>query len=389
MLNATKDTNYYQQLAEKLLNGTISPKEEMVFFDWYNSQQDTPIEIPILFAKSSEALKQRIWQNIKQQQTPKKTPLALLSFLTVKNVAAATIVTILGVTTIYLLKKNPSTKPVATTVNEKPKPILPGGNKATLTLANGEVVALDDANNGQISSQGNVVVVKLKSGLLSYQQVGTSAQMPVAAINVLSTPRGGQYQVELPDGSKVWLNSYSSLKYPTFFSGKERVVELNGEGYFEVAKNKDMPFKVKVNNMEVAVLGTHFNIMAYNNESSINTTLLEGLVKISTPKGGRTIKPGEQAKLATSGTLSVVNAEIEEAMAWKNGFFQFNSADMQTVIRQINRWYDVDIVYNGDVDAHFTGTISRSVEADKVLKKLQLTGAFKYEIRNKQVFITK
>lgn len=392
MPNAIHDTKYYELLAEKLLNGTILPDEETILFNWYNSNQDAPIEVPTSFAQNSQELKQRIWRNIQKQRTDKRRGIIFMSLFKLRNIAAAIVFLIIGASVIYLSQNKQPEKVVAASINNtsKPKLILPGGNKATLTLANGEVVSLDDANNGKISSQGNSDVVKLKSGLLAYQQANQANQaIAVASINILSTPRGGQYQVELPDGSKVWLNSYSSLKYPTFFSGKERVVELTGEGYFEVAKNKNMPFKIKVNNMEVAVLGTHFNIMAYSNESTVNTTLLEGSVKVTTPTSSKTITPGEQAKLSANGALNVVNADLEETVAWKNGFFQFSSADMQTVIRQINRWYDVDIIYNGNIDAHFTGTISRSVEADKVLKKLQLTGAFKFEIKNKQVFITK
>lgn len=321
MPTTTNNTNYYEALAEKFLNGTVTPDEEAILFSWYNSQQDAPVEIPVAFAKNSLLLKKRIWQKIEQQKIGRKTSV-LLSFLSVRNIAAAILLTLVGATIIYLLQNNlPAESSVA--INNLPKPtqILPGSNKATLTLANGEIVALDDANNGKISSQGNSNVVKLKSGLLAYQQSSTTVSEPVAAINILSTPRGGQYQVELPDGSKVWLNAASSLKYPTFFSGKERIVELTGEAYFEVAKNKNMPFKVKVNNMEVAVLGTHFNIMAYNNENTVNTTLLEGSVKVITPTSSKTNVPGEQAKLSTNGALNIVDADLEATIAWKNGFF--------------------------------------------------------------------
>ncbi len=389
MSTATNNTNHYEAIAEKFLNGTITPDEETILFNWYNSQQDAPVEIPVAFAKNSHLLKKRIWQKIEQQKTGRKTSV-LLSFLSVRNVAAAILLTLIGATTFYLLQNNsPAESSVA--INNLPKSteILPGGNKATLTLANGEIVTLDDANNGKISSQGNSNVVKLKSGLLAYQQSVTSVPEPIAAINILSTPKGGQYQVKLPDGTMVWLNASSSLKYPTFFSGKERVVELTGEGYFEVAKNKDMPFKVKVKDMEVAVLGTHFNVMAYTDESTVNTTLLEGSVKIHTPQVSKIITPGEQAQLSANGKMSITNADLEETVAWKNGYFQFASANMQTVIRQVKRWYDADIIYSGNIEEHFTGTISRSVDAEKVLKKLQLTGAFKFEIKNKQIFITK
>lgn len=384
------DDKKYYELAEKIINGTSTSEEQADFFNWYNQGNDLPVSIPETYAKDLETLQQKIWLGIQIKRiTPKKST-GILSFVTFKKVAAAVIFLVIGSTTYFLLSEKKSSPVAFNTFNQhQAKAILPGGNKAILTLADGSTVILDSANNGSISNEGNSKVIKIKSGLLVYQQNTTDAANAVPVVNMLSTPRGGQYQVELSDGSKVWLNASSSLKYPTFFTGKERIVELVGEGYFEVAKNATMPFKVKVKNMEVAVLGTHFNVSAYGDENSINTTLLEGSVMVNTPNTTKKIIPGQQAQLYANGKVAVVDADIEEAVAWKNGFFQFNSADMPTVIRQINRWYDVDIVYKNNVDAHFTGAISRSIDVEKVLKKLQLTGAFNFKINDKQVFITK
>lgn len=391
MPNANQNIKYYE-LAEKWLNATITPEEEKIFFNWYNQGQEAPLTIPENFAKDNNALKQKIWLTIEKKRNVPNQSIAVLRYITFKRVAAAIIFLLIGSATFYLFGLKKTNTLAAENVIEKQNnnSILPGGNKAILTLADGKIITLDDASNGKITHQGNANIIKLKSGLLAYEQIDKAniANTP-ATINVLSTPRGGQYQVELPDGSKVWLNASSSLTYPTFFSGKERVVELSGEAYFEVAKNKDMPFKVKVNSMEVSVLGTHFNVMAYSDENVIKTTLLEGSVKVIASNISKLIVPGQQTQLTTNGKLTVSDADVDEAVAWKNGFFQFNSADMQTVIRQINRWYDVDVVYAGNIDEHFTGTISRSVEASQVLKKLQLTGAFKFEVKNKKVFITK
>jgi hypothetical protein len=305
------------------------------------------------------------------------------------RVAAAILIFCISIAVFKYVNKGSisSTQIASNSATTNEKRFLPGGNKAVLTLANGKTITLDDAKNGKLTSEGNTEIIKLQSGSLAYQKSNNLGA--VAVINTLSTPRGGQYQVELPDGTKVWLNASSSLKYPTFFSGNERIVELSGEAYFEVAKNKDMPFKVKANSMEVNVLGTHFNVMAYNDENIIKTTLLEGSVKVLASNTSKLIIPGQQAQLTTSGKLTVSDADVDEAVAWKNGFFQFTSVDIHTVVKQISRWYDVDIDYDKSISEHFTGTIARNVEANEVFKMLKSTGTIKVEVKNKQVFITK
>ena len=388
MPNFDEEKKFYV-LAEKWLNSTITPEEKIVFFDWYNKYQDSPLTITETVAKDADALKLKLWQAIQSKRNLSNKK-GIISYLNTRRIAAAVILLVASASIYFLLNTtNTNTSLVSLSANKiKTTPILPGGNKATLTLANGKVITLDDAANGTISTQTNTKIIKLKSGLLSYQ-TNNSGSTAVASINVLTTPKGGQYQVVLPDGTSVWLNAASTLKYPTFFSANERTVELSGEAYFEVTKNKDVPFKVKVNDMEVNVLGTHFNVMAYNDENVIKTTLLEGSVKVSTSNISKLIVPGQQVQLATSGKFTVSDADVDEAVAWKNGFFQFNSADMQTIIKQLSRWYDVDIVCDKKIDEHFTGTISRNVEADKVFKMLQSTGAIKIDVKNKQVLITK
>ena len=193
----------------------------------------------------------------------------------------------------------------------------------------------------------------------------------------------------LADGSKVWLNAASSLRFPAAFTGKERKVELMGEGYFEVAKNASMPFKVEVNGMEVEVLGTHFNINSYNDEPAIRTTLLEGSVKINKNNTTSLLKPGQQAEVNSAGEVRIINdAGIDEAVAWKNGKFQFDRADIYAVMRQIARWYDVDIEYKGAaIRSHFGGTISRNVNLSQVLNMLHLTGEVKCEVNGKKIMV--
>jgi ferric-dicitrate binding protein FerR (iron transport regulator) len=207
-------------------------------------------------------------------------------------------------------------------------------------------------------------------------------------MNTIQTPRGGQYQVILPDGTKVWLNAASSLTYPTAFTGGDRAVQLRGEAYFEVAGNKEKPFKVMVGNMQVNVLGTHFNVMAYEDENAIQTTLLEGAVQVTNGGVSHLLKPGQEGRLdRSSDAFRLLDVDADEAVAWKNGVFQFGGISIETVMRQIVRWYDVDVEYQGRTNEHFRGTISRSANASEVFKMLELTGAVHFTIDGKKVIV--
>jgi len=260
--------------------------------------------------------------------------------------------------------------------------LLPGSNKAVLTLADGSKVILDDAKRGKIASQQNVVITKDQSGELVYQATETSQTEDLPPVeknvmNTLSTPRGGQYQIVLPDGTRVWLNSASSLKYPTTFAGNDRRVELNGEAYFEVSKDPSKPFYVKTATQTVTVLGTHFNINSYADEIAAKTTLLEGSVRITGNINGATakLKPGEQAVNTINAIDVKENADIDEAVAWKNGKFLFRNTDLHTIMRQLSRWYDVDVEYQGNVaQKHYRGRISRNVPVSEIFQILKTSG---------------
>jgi ferric-dicitrate binding protein FerR (iron transport regulator) len=260
----------------------------------------------------------------------------------------------------------------------------PGGNKATLTMADGQQIILDKAKKGLLSQQGNIKIIKLEEGQVTYTGVGTEV-----LLNTITTPKGGQYQIVLADGSKVLLNAASSLQFPAFFTGKERNVVLRGEGYFEVAKNTEMPFHVQVNEVRVEVLGTHFNVNAYEEEETIRTTLLEGSVKLIKNSHSKIIKPGQQAVLRQDQEdISITDIGVDDVVAWKNGKFQFDEgADIPTVMRQIARWYDVDIEDQGKITGHLGGTISRNVNASQVFKMLEMTGSVKFLITGKKVIV--
>jgi transmembrane sensor len=249
--------------------------------------------------------------------------------------------------------------------------ILPGRNTATLVLSNGRQILLDSAAAGSLAMDGNARLTKPDSMSLSYQALAGVAT-PAVAYNTLTTPRSGQYQLTLADGSRVWLNNISSLHFPTAFVGKERIVELSGEGYFEVANVPSKPFIVKVGGESVEVLGTNFNIMAYSEEGGTQTTLLTGAVRVRLGNNSVQLKPDEQARVNANGSLSIsrdVNAE--DVVSWKNGFFYFGRASFAAVMRQISRWYNIDVVYEGKVpELEFGGKIDRSLTLEELLQYL-------------------
>ena len=300
---------------------------------------------------------------------------------------AASVIGLLLLSAFLLYNRNTSRGTINAELNEHrfKNDVLPGSDKATLTLADGSTVVLDDAQNGTLAQQGGSTVIKL-GGKLMYDPANKISKEIV--YNTISTPNGGQYQLELPDGSLVWLNATSSIHFPTSFVGKERRVEITGEAYFEVAKNRDMPFIVAVNGAEVQVLGTHFNVNAYSDEDNVKTTLLEGSVKFVSGANTNMLKPGQQSQLTTNGLIKVVsNVDVDEVVAWKNGMFDFESAGIETVMRQLSRWYDVEIEYKGKTDDLFIAEMRRNIKLSDALKALELTGKVKFEIQGKKIIV--
>ncbi len=268
------------------------------------------------------------------------------------------------------------------------KGIIPGTNKATLRLANGTTISLDDAGKGQIAEQAGVKISKAADGQIVYQADVTGQEQAVQ--NTVSTPKGGQYRIILPDGTNVWLNAASSITYPTVFKGAERLVTLNGEGYFEVTKNKAMPFRVKSAIQTIEVLGTHFNINAYSDEAQVKTTLLEGSVKVISATRSTLITPGEQAAISRTGNgvIGKQRVNVDKEVAWKNGVFSFADEDIRAVMRQVSRWYNIDVVYEGDIpDEKFFGEISRSSNLGDVFRILELNN-MKFAMEGKTVKVS-
>ena len=311
-----------------------------------------------------------------------------------KLAAAAVIVLGLSMAVYYFIIQSGKTseQPVVTAQfkNEIPAPT---GAHTILKLANGSEIILDSVQNGKLAEQGNAHISKTAGDEVIYSSSKKSSTEVL--YNTLATSNGGNRSILLDDGTRVWLNALSTLKYPVVFTGNERVVELTGEAYFEVAPGRlrsgqKRPFNVKIaNGSQVEVLGTHFNIMAYGNETEVKTTLLEGKVKVTAGSGTQVLAPGQQAIVNEKEAVSVINANTEEAIAWKNNLFWFENTDMQTVMRQISRWYDVDFVFVDKVDKHITGTLPKNVGISTLLKVMEESGGIHFTINGKNISVSK
>lgn len=302
-------------------------------------------------------------------------------------VAAAAILIVFGAGLyFYIDKNNPSVPVYANDIASK------GKNAATLTLANGEKIELSEARIGKLADQAGIQISKTKDGQLLYE-VKEQVNAKANTWNTLSTAKGETYMVRLPDGTKVWLNTASSLKYPASFAKlKKRDVELSGEAYFEVAKDPLQPFVVKTATQNVEVLGTHFNINSYTDENGTKTTLLEGAVKVSLRDGilSRVIKPGEEV-LNIQQQLQVRPANLKDAVAWKSGYFRFNNENLESIMRQVSRWYDVDVVYAGNrnelAELTFWGIVSKEKNVSEVLKMIERAEKVKFSITGRTITV--
>lgn len=354
-------------LLEKYKSGTLKPIERQLLEQWY-AQLASQAELHLGDDELDKNLNE-IWYNINKASQQKNKGTWVLW----KRMAIAGVIFLVAGAAIYFYRLNSAAQKQIQ--QQLAANIKPGSNKAILTLSNGQIISLDDVANAKLTEQNGITITKTKDGQLIYSSNGTGGA--ALQFNTITTPKGGQYQVHLSDGSKVWLNAESSLKYPTSFTGNERKVTLTGEAYFEVAKavkKNNRPFVVNVADQTVTVLGTHFNINAYKNEYVSKTTLLEGSVRVSCLRKdyGKTVvlRPGEQSNVDRNGlNVSLVNAE--DAIAWKNGMFLFKDADINTVMKSIARWYDVEVKYEGLMpNRQFSGEIHRNLNLSQVLEIL-------------------
>ncbi|MBX3252753.1 MAG: FecR family protein [Chitinophagaceae bacterium] len=311
---------------------------------------------------------------------PRRKPIYL-------KIAAAIVVMLAAYTAFYFLK--PASASRSTVITAPQDDVLPGGNKATLVLSDGQQVELNNLQVGGIAEDKGVVIKKPADGQLAYY---TSHNSKPSGLNTVKTPKGGQYQVILPDGSKVWLNAASSITYPAVFNALERRVTLTGEGYFEIVammkNNKKVPFIVESGKQKIEVLGTRFNVNAYDDETGIKTTLIEGKVKVVTENETVILKPSQEFNLRSEG-ISTKKVDVEPVIDWKNGDFIFADEDIKSIMRKIGRWYNVELVYESEIpNENLSGQISRSRNLSEVLRMLELSGDTKFRIENSTIYIS-
>ncbi|MCX2575091.1 FecR family protein [Pedobacter sandarakinus] len=366
----------YLKLYEKYLNGDCTPEEIAALQNYTDDfhleapQDIAPEKAELMFARLKVAIADKAHANTRKRNIFWKVSVA------------ATVMLAFFAGLVYVIQHQQPE--LVSTQTEKIAPILPGTNKAVLTLGDGSKIVLSNAENGQIAFENGTQVRKDSDGVLSYQvEENVNDEL---VYNTVSIPRGGQYCLQLPDGSKVWLNAETSLKFPNRFAGNKREVELDGEGYFEIAKNKEKPFFVKANGVSVKVLGTHFNVMAYKDEPIVRTTLVEGRVMLSAAGQSVYLSPGQQGQLGKNG-LTVSEADVSGDLGWKNGYFVFNEESLATIMHKISRWYNVDVNLQTNSKLTYTGSVSKFKNIEEVLKVLTLTGTVKFKIEGRRVIV--
>lgn len=369
-----------KSLIEQYNKGTLSEEERAMLESWYINE----IKANKDYDGLEENLK-KIDQNLLPIfNAPKKQSIRLWP----KIAVASSIFAVFGLG-IYFYAFKPTGKKELTGLQTRD--IDPAAHKAYLTLGNGKRIALTDAGNGMLATQNNVQITKTADGQLVYTiSENNSSASSALEYNTIETPKSGKYEVILPDGTHVWMNAASTLKYPTSFASlKERRVELLGEAYFEVAKDKQHPFIVKTTGQEVKVLGTHFNINSYADEPAIRTTLLEGSINITLldVKKSKTLVPGQQAVL-TGDEIKVGDANLEQVMGWKNDEFIFVGEDLKEVMREVARWYDVEVEYQGNVNSSgVVSTVSRTKKLSRLLRALQINQGIHFKVEGRRVVV--
>jgi len=382
-----------EQLVLKLNSGQLTEAEKPELEQWYASFEDS-----LLIEDEGEGideLRQRLYSSILKKaniEAAGTAPETVIMYPATRRwlrvaAAAAIIVSLAGVG--YLVTRRSTTPDIA---KAQIHDVAPGGNKAILTLADGKQIILDSARTGQVAKEQNTAIEKTGDGNIRYMPAGTGANpSTTSSYNTISTPRGGRYAITLADGTKVILNAASSLRFPTAFTGNDRSVRLSGEAWFEITPDKLHPFIVTSGDQDLKVLGTSFNLNAYEDEPSIITTLLNGSVIVSSriAHQSHSLSPGQQSIL-TGAKLSISEADIEEATAWKNGYFMFESEGISTIMRKIARWYDVDIKFDGPPPTDkFNGSIQRFVNVSQVLNKLALTNKVHFTIEGRTIIVHK
>jgi len=387
------DKDHLLNLINKYLANQASAEEERLLLNYYDTLQKNELSWDEFLMGEQNTVKaelyDKILDEIKTRESVAKKPILMRTrwFLA----ASITLFLSLSALLVIYLEHNAALNGRQDIAKQI---IAPGSNKAILTLANGSKITLDSLATGQLAKQAGVTITKTGSGQLVYtiqDDQSNATDGGQLTYNTIETPKGGQYQVNLPDGSRVWLNAASSLRYPTNFTGKVRSVQLSGEAYFEVAKNAAKPFKVFSNNQVIEVLGTHFNVSTYPDDASVRTTLLEGSVKVlaTASNQSKLLKPGEQSNLSyADNQIAVQTVDTDDVVAWKNGYFMFVDEDLKSIMSKLSRWYNIDVEYTGNVDnLKFGGMVSRSKDLAQALKIIEQTESVKIKIEGRRVII--
>jgi len=394
------------QESVRLQNWVQQSEKNRQFFDKASNSKILLENVSIKRESLQEMDLDKAWQELKNLgwEQPDEPEGRVISFNWRRYaVAASLLIVVLAGAYLWLKPVNKQPAEIATTPKEIKHDVLPDTKNAVLTLADGTTIILDSAQNGMLATQGGMSVVKKDKGQLVYEGNRLATEGSPLAYNTITVPKGSDVVfLTLADGSKVWMNAASSIRYPATFAGNERKVEITGEAYFEVAKSvvasgtkqpgAKQSFIVQKGNMQVEVLGTHFNVNTYEEEGNIKVTLLEGSVKVSqlATHDSRQLKPGQQAIIADKNISVKQDPNIEEVTAWKNGKFVFDNTGLEQIMRLIERWYDVDISYEGDIkeqDITLTGRISRYSNASKVLELLETTGMIHFTIDGKKIIV--
>jgi len=377
-----------EELARKYLNGTITPEEQVRFENWYANFNDEEVELNNSRYKSVEELKSTIYKKIKERIHGKRRA----SNLWVITAAAALILVFLSLGLHFYKSKNGALNPNSI-VQYEAKDFGPGGNSASLLLENGKEIKLDKLSNGEKIEINGALFQKNEDGELELSIISQSEIPRInhteILYNTITTPRGGNYKIILSDGTMVWLNSSSSLRFPTAFNGTERKVELIGEAYFDVTKDTKNSFKVISRGQEISVLGTEFNVAAYPDEENVKTTLIEGSVKVSYENNSKIIEPGEQTIVNRDGGFDIIDVDVMNVKAWKDGYFAFDKLSIEEVMNQISRWYDVKVSYEGKITRkQLIGQISKKENLSTIIKMLEFNG-MNLDFKNNSIIVKK
>ena len=379
----------FLKMVKNYLDGKATPEEIKFLEAHYESQDKNPEILDQYTEKQKEDLGSEMEGFLMNRLADSQTRVLPLWKKTWFNAVAASVLVLMTLGAGFFLVNNRKQE-TALMPAAAPLDFTPGEDKAILTLADGSSIILDSAANGHIADQGKVAISKSADGQLVYGYDDKNMQEEQSAqMNMVSTPAGGQYRIVLPDGSKVWLNAKSSLRFPTFFAGSDRKVSISGECYFEIAKDRHKPFIIDVSGkQEILVTGTHFNVNSYKDEDEIKTTLLEGSVHVRnlTKPGKLTLKPGDQSALASDGNFHIDQVDVDEVVAWKNGLFQFQETSLEMVMRQVSRWYNVEVTYETNMPKKtFSGKIHRNANASQMLEILKFAGVnFRMEATEKE-----